>query len=334
MVNQENFLRSRGPIFVLGVMQRSGTNYLNNLLLLHPNTRPPGIVWEDFHLAHAERLMQYVEENEKHWSDEWRESLDAKLGSESLLKHIGSGIIEFMKAQSSSAAESGDGSAGEVDPSLRMVSATPSVRNIDLFFRLFPEATPIIVVRNGAALVESGVRSFHWDYEEAMRMWARSARQILNFFADPLNQERALLVRYVDLVNQIRPSMERVLDFVGLDKNAYDFHAAENMVVMGSSDVKGKDGALHWNALEKPADFNPLDRAKEWGPQLWSRFAWIASEEMHALGFVMEKAPRRPLWNRLLDRIYGFEAKLRPRFAWISNVLRRLRLHILRVPTK
>ena len=56
-------------IFILGIMHRSGTNFLNSLLLRHEAVDYAGITWEDFLLEHAELLEIYAEKTSKHWHE-------------------------------------------------------------------------------------------------------------------------------------------------------------------------------------------------------------------------------------------------------------------------
>ena len=63
----------------------------------------------------------------------------------------------------------------------KLITSTPSVENIHNFFKLFPNVPLLILVRDGRAVVESGVRSFNWNYEQAIREWNRSAQTIIRF---------------------------------------------------------------------------------------------------------------------------------------------------------
>jgi hypothetical protein len=46
------------PIFILGIMPRCATNFLSNLLLLHPDCVPRDTVWEDFTIARSDLLKR------------------------------------------------------------------------------------------------------------------------------------------------------------------------------------------------------------------------------------------------------------------------------------
>jgi len=330
-MNPPVFAKQQHPVFVLGILQRSGTNYLNNLLLLHPDVQPPGMVWEDFHLSHADHLCDYVESTQRHWDDDWSEAVNNTMGHGALLAHLGQGIVRFMENQYSACIETGKFPPPEHEP-VRLVTATPSVSNLHLFFDLFPHGAPLIIVRDGRALVESGVRSFNWDYDEASYNWATNARKILEFCQAPEHQGRFFLVKYKDLCAQNRQTMTQMLNFLGLDPSRFDFDAAENLAVMGSSEVVTRGGVLHWKEVKKPREFNPLARARNWGPQLKCRFAWIAGNEMRALGFTLEDLPSRPIWNAFMDRLYGLEIKTKRIWPSAATLINRWRMHLLHAP--
>lgn len=330
MEPEPRFASRRHPIFVLGLLQRSGTNYLNNLLLLHPDVQPPGMIWEDFHVAHADLLARYARDTAQHWPESWAAKLQAELGNGALLQHLGAGLIAFMEKQNRIWS---DRNPQPPSPNpVSLISATPSVANLSLFFDLFPQAAPVIVIRDGPSLIESGVRSFGWDYEEAMRMWARSARGIIDFRDDTKNHGRFFLVRFDDLYSRNRQLMGEILDFLELNRNSYDFERAENLAVMGSSEVAQREGKVHWKAEKKRADFNPLQRASAWGPKLKSRFAWIAAKESEALGYPLDGVQPMTFCNTLLDWLYGAEIKLKGTLPALAASLRSLRLQVLDAP--
>lgn len=327
------FVSKQHPIFVLGILQRSGTNYLNNLLLLHPDVKPAGLVWEDFFLAHGDLLAEYAESVQRRWPPQWVDEVSAELGPKALLQYLGSGLVNFMEAQYRNRLGKGVYAAPDRMP-VKLVSATPSVRNLHLFFDLFPNATPIIIVRDGRALVESGVRSFGWDYDEAMRMWANGARRIQEFCENPEHEGRFLLVRYEDLYTCTSEVMGKVLDFLGLDHSRFDFAAAENLGIMGSSELMKSEGRVHWKLTDKSAGFNPLARASEWSPALNSRFAWIAGKNMQELHYEMGHVERRSAWNVLLDRQYGLSIRLKQYWPAASAWLRSVGKSLIQAPSK
>lgn len=337
IIQDADFQRHQSPIFILGIVQRSGTNYLNNLLLKHPDVRSPGIVWEDFYLAPADHLNAYANSLQPSWSTDWSAQLQAALGPDAVLRHLGDGLIRLMESQYRYCVEAGTQEPPSGQP-ISLVTATPNTRNLDQFLRIFPDAAPLLIVRDGRAVVESGVRSFDWDYEEAMRMWARSGQRILDFCGHPEHAGRYLLTRFETLFLEPKDEMRRILDFLKLDGDRFDFNVCDTLGVMGSSDLKQSGSAsLHWKYVDKPKGFNPLARASHWPEAMRQRFLYIAGATMTALGYELsdtdvENSPRWSNWNDAMDTLYSVELKLRRTFPGSAVLLKRLRYRMLRVP--
>lgn len=279
---------SAEPIFILGISQRSGTNFLFDLLCLHPECGAPSKKWEDFLLDKSDLLVRYVNSVFPGWR---RRGTDPEV-ERLLYEHLGSGLVSVLASRTKEK---------------RLVTKTPSVRNLPNFFKLFPRAYLLILLRDGHALVESRVRSFGESYETAMRKWADGAETILRFTQSagrvPAN---CLVVRYEDLWTQPEKELRRIFAVVGLDPDKYDFKAAIDLPVRGSSTFHGKDEQrYHWTPVKKTADFDPLSRANSWSRSTHERFNWIAGDKLASLGYgEMSRQEREPSWvvrNRLLD---------------------------------
>jgi protein-tyrosine sulfotransferase len=315
-IKTKSELRITGnPVFILGIMPRSGTNYFNNLLLLHPDCEYPGIVWEDYFLAHAELLFNYADSVYKHWQPEWRGKLVDLMGDNPIVRSLGKGLTFFLKEQFDIRKKLG--SATRKDP-LKLVTATPSVRNLHYFFDLFPDAYLLIIVRDGRSVVESAVKSWDWDYEHTMRNWANAAQIILKFDHTMCSKgKKYLILKYEDLVSHTRKKMTEVLTFLNLDTECYDFAAAENLAVTGSSELRDSEGAIHWQPRKKSENFNPIKRWRCWGKSLHARFNWIAGVYLEQFGYNRQEVPGSEfvwnIWNKILDFIFKLQIKLQQR---------------------
>ena len=73
LIASEGTNPSKEPIFILGIMQRSGTNYLYNLLLLHPDCRDPAPVWEDYFVHHADLVSKFIKALSRQWAIDGKE---------------------------------------------------------------------------------------------------------------------------------------------------------------------------------------------------------------------------------------------------------------------
>src|SRR4026209_2810286 len=85
------------PVFIHGILHRSGTNFLFQLLRLHSNVaagRDP--VYEDRFLELSDGLFEFVESVKSVWDPEWGlpEDMDDRL-----LACIGDGLVSFLVSE-------------------------------------------------------------------------------------------------------------------------------------------------------------------------------------------------------------------------------------------
>ena len=254
------------PIFILGVLPRCGTNFLADLVCAHPDCAPPEPIWEDFLVYHAGQLEGYARRVRGQWNPAWGVG---ERDEAELLADLGAGLVSFLARRTGGR---------------RLVTKTPRVDNLHLFPRLFPTAKLMILVRDGRAVVESGIKTFRWNREWAIQQWAQAARTIIRFDADHGGEDRHVIVRYEDLWRDLRPQLERIFTFLGLDPARYDFADAENLPVRGSSTVRSSGDNVHWQPVAKSADFDPMSRFRHWSPRQHARFNWVAGRELERFG--------------------------------------------------
>jgi hypothetical protein len=208
-----------------------------------------------------------------------------------------------------------------VDKELKvLVTKSPSVNNVEMFFRLFPDADLIILIRDGRAVVESAVRTFFRRFDKVSRQWADRADAVLRFVGNDSNRERRfLLVKYEDLYGRSDHEIRRILSFLRLDETRYNFDVARNLPVRGSSSLRQEGAAptsstargvapgIHWQPVPRSADFNPLARWSHWSRAQHERFNWIAGDRMAALSYEKNVYPKYrwfwAAWNFLLDTL-------------------------------
>jgi sulfotransferase family protein len=306
-----------GPIFIIGIRSRSGTTYLSHLLRLHPDCCDvPAPIWEDFLLTHADLLAKYARSTYRHWHH-WviAEGVEEKL-EDKLLQSIGDGLIAFLSSRVRSR---------------RLVTKMPGVRNLPYFFKLFPQAHLLLLVRDGRAVVESAVKTSGYKpsslrYELAMRSWARGAKAILRFAqaTQSSSDYKYLIVRYEDIWNNLPEELSRIFTFLGLDSSTYDFNAATNLAIRGSSVFRGGEEKVQWKTpVEKTSEFDPMSRWNHWSPALHERFSWIAGEYLEPFHYQGKACKTsRPLWmirNLVLDIIWPIRFSLHA----VSRTLKR-----------
>ena len=65
----------------------------------------------------------------------------------------------------------------------------------------------------------------------------------------------------------------------------YDFQAARNMPVRGSSAFGREKGRVHWATVAKDPSFAPKERWRSWSDAQSERFDWLAGEQLVAFGY-------------------------------------------------
>jgi Sulfotransferase family len=281
------------PIILLSVCPRSGSNYLEALLSLHPKCRKSRFP-EDFFLANSETLLYFCRSVAESWDDWWR----ARLGGTSrLAAHLGEALLRFADPAPEEGGRLGD---------YRVMLRAPTIAGVDTAATLFPNAYVVVLVRDGPATVESGRKSFGWPYEEAILAWRQSVRHILNFMAGA-EARRCRLIRFEDLVADPADEIARVIDFLGLDPALYPFGRVDEVPVFGSSSFGREPGErVHWRPIPRDASFDPLARAQSWPRRRLERFTWIAGAEQRRIGYpVRSLSARQWVRNVVLDCLYG-----------------------------
>jgi protein-tyrosine sulfotransferase len=258
------------PIFILGIMPRSGTNYLLDLLCLHPRcapTRTP--VKEDFFLEPSDHLLAYMSDVRERWDPMWG-TFDDKL-MRRFRVGLGDGLVSFLWTERDR----------------RLVAKTPSVRHVDRFFTFFPRTRLLILVRDGRSVVQSCMSTLGWDFDHAARGWAAAAEEIRRFQRKTGSAtERYMLVRYEDLLDDLKGSLSEILRFVELDEDAFDLDAAAELPVRGSSSYFGPGRtSVHWEPVAKGPDFDPKERWRSWSLDMHERFEWIAGSQLRYFGY-------------------------------------------------
>jgi protein-tyrosine sulfotransferase len=278
-----------GPIFILGILPRSGTNYLWDLLRLHPScaaARSP--VREDLFLEHSDLLEDFVGSVRASWDPRWGAFPDDI--DQQLLASLGQGLLSFLSE----------------DRQRRLLTKSPSIRNIARFFSLFPNSQLLILVRDGRSVVQSCMTTFGWDLERGARSWARAADEISAFIRSVPRKyaDRFLLVRYEDLIEDLGGSLSKILFFLELDEGGFDWDGATRLPVRGSSTYLGPGHhSIHWDPIPRGPDFDPLERWRVWSQEQHLRFEWIAGDQLRRLGYRSEVEPIRDPHDIALHRV-------------------------------
>lgn len=269
----------RSPVFIISVMQRCGSNFLCNILRLHPDLQWPRPLAEDRVLKYSPLLLDYVNRTYQRWKP-WIKDSEENIGDgrRLLLSQLGNGILSFMSEY--------------IGENKRLLVKSPEAYNIDNFFLLFPQARLLILVRDGRDAVESAMRSWpnRKSYAHWMKRWAEGTRLIVDFMqgvGHDLCGKSWKLIKYEDLVEDPEVTVRDLLDFLKLDAHAFDWQQLERLPLRGSStDRAGGRDKIYWGPLERPKDFRPIGRWEDWSWWRKWKFKKIAGREMMALGYV------------------------------------------------
>lgn len=301
----QNPLGQKYPIFILGISPRCGTNYISALLRKHPSVLSTNIIWEDFLLCHSTSLQEYVDNCYKRWPGTW--SVENRLGPKELLyQALGNGLAMFLYEQVERQIEHA-GNENKSDTSeLIVATKTPSVNNLQFFFKFFPFAKLLILIRDGRSVSESFVKSFDGNYENAMRIWRQGAKQILEFDNVYKNTDfQYKIIKYEQLYLETQKQLKDIFSFLELDSSVYDFQSIEDMEILGSSTFRNKDESKFKFKVRKSMEgFDPLERWKTWDEKLHRRFNYLAVDYMNKLGYEVEKYKNNifwTLWNKRKD---------------------------------
>ncbi len=300
---------SRRPVFVLGMLQRTGTNYLADLFELHDDVRALKPIFEDHLVRWSPHLLAYVDDVTRGWTDDW-EVPDHEPAA--LLRSLGDGVAAWV--------------AGH-HPDHTVVTKMPSVEQAEHFERIFPETHVVVLVRDGRNVVESGVNSFGWTYERAIRRWSAAAEIVVRM-RDSFDPAYFHLVRYEDIASEPDREMLRLCKAIGLDESGYPLDAAASLPLRGSSTLRseGSSDEIHWTPVEKPEGFDPMARWASWDDHVRRRFAQLAGPHQTALGYDVDEPEGPPsLRDRWIDWRDGLDYELRANRVRLGRARRAVR---------
>ena len=262
--------------FLFGVAPRSGTTYLGDLLALHPDCSQPVGLPEDGLLGAIGHLDSFSAQLVEFWRS-WPE-----LGvptSPEVMEAIGSGLREMVTAR----AETTSGRN-------LVLSKTPFPTNLNRLRDLFPESKAIVIVRDGRAVVESTVRTWGSPFDVASARFRDGARSILGATGGiDAAPEHLHVLTYESLFDDPLSVAGEALRFLGLDPSLLPADSVVNSPVRGSSTSRGDEGVVHWDAMDRPENFQPKSRWHSWSDSQHQLFAAIAGEENRSLGYEAEE---------------------------------------------
>jgi protein-tyrosine sulfotransferase len=262
----------RAPAIIIhGVMPRSGTVYVGELLRLHPDLHAfPYNVWEFPFLQHASEVQTL--EEEFLWSYEQNRD---KIGSGDFLPLFGSALIRYLH---------GGTPAGK-----RMLLKVPSVQYLDRFHSVFPHEHLLVLVRDGRDVVQSTLKTWpQLRFSMVCIRWRRAARMVIACAKDfDRTSSGYMLARFENAVEDPAAFIAEVCRRLGLDAKSYPYDKIPGLSIRGSSTLQA-GGQVTWVPQSRPDRFNPMGHWRQWSSYHKTMFKRIAGRELIELGYAKD----------------------------------------------
>jgi protein-tyrosine sulfotransferase len=260
----------RGPaIIIQGIMPRSGTVYVGELLRRHPHiVAYPYQLWE----FPALQLTADVLALQQKFILSYRPN-SGKLADEEFLPLFGASLIAYLNET--------------VPPGQRVLAKMPGVQYLSYFFSMFPWENLLILVRDGRDLVHSTLRTWpQLNFLQVCLRWNRSAQTVLSTHRCLTANQRSgfWLAKYEDALQNPALFVEKLCCHFGLDEGAYPYEQIDDIRVIGSSKLESED-KVTWQHLPKPKDFKPTEYWEKWSAVKKLIFKTIAGKSLIELGY-------------------------------------------------
>lgn len=228
-------------VFLHGILHRSGTNYLNRLLLNHADlVKPSFTIRENWFLAFSDYLEIYKNKLNQKWSNpKW----SGDPVPPSLLNYtFANGFNEILHYN--------------INSEKTLLTKTPSVKNLGHFNKYFPDSKLIILVRQPHDILYSSLKTFNWPLKKTSRKWNLASEEIIKA-EEILDEESYLLVRYEDLVINQEEQLNKILKFLDLDNSRFDWDKIKTTPIVGSSNNNN-----YWTVQKHSKSFTSIGKWK------------------------------------------------------------------------
>lgn len=261
------------PIFIVSPLNRSGTNFLANIIQLDPQFEIPQNINEDYFLVYSNHIEAYVNKTIKHWSKPIRDEYE--LFKCKFLNIFGDTILNIANQN--------------LTKEKRPLFKCPRSNNIQNAFRLFPNSRYIFCIRDGRDTVESFRRSFdNYTFPQICKLWADGVTRIINFINEHKNtayEKQILFIKYENIFKKDPHTIHKIKIFVGSKGNYISEERIESLPLKGSSTHRGNNEKLHWEPIKKPSGFNPISRWSRWTPLERVIFKIVAGKALNYAGY-------------------------------------------------
>ncbi len=253
-------------IIIHGVMRRSGTNYIGDLLNLHAGICGfPNQIWEFPFLGTTDILMEAQEK----FFREYNRNRE-RIGQSDLLSLFGASFIAYLHAY--------------VPEKQRMLLKVPSVKYIACFQNVFPFENALVLERDGRDVVASTIKTWpNRKFEEVCISWKAAQEEIIEF-RKKVESKNILFAQFEKAVIDPSGFLKTVFNEFNIDDSNFPYEKVNNLPVKGSS-VLRVNGKVTWKAIKKPKDFNPINRWINWTKKQKDTFKRICGETLIKAGY-------------------------------------------------
>jgi len=259
----------RGPALIIhGVMPRSGTVYVGELLRLHPDLHAyPKQLWETPFLQLTENIFGV----QNKFFLGHRHNV-GKLGERDFLPLFASSFISYLHLL--------------VPGDKRMLLKVPNVKYLSHFFTAFPYEHLLVLVRDGRDVVQSTINTWpQLRFSFVCQRWNRSAKMVLACHEHfSRMSEGYWLARFENAVHDPETFVKKACKSFCLDESRYPFENIETISIHGSSSLRHQ-GEVNWEPVTKPKAFNPTGHWQEWSTGKKRTFKRIAGKTLIDLGY-------------------------------------------------
>jgi len=260
----------RKPSIILhGIMKRSGTVFVGELLHQHPEIAYyPNSIWEFPFLSQAKQIDK-VQEG---FFSEFENNRE-KIGDHDFYPLFGAAFLSYL--------------FGFIPENQRMLLKMPGVQYLHDFYNLFPNENLLLLVRDGRDVVASTVKTWpQIRFVDACRRWKHSSEVVKEFHHNHDGRSGYHLARFEDAVNDTEKFLRCVFSKFGLDPDVYPYARLSNIPVIGSSTTIKEDGSWSWT--NKSKDFKPVGRWGSWSSWRKAQFKRIAGKVLMDLGYCQD----------------------------------------------
>lgn len=271
--------------YIISPTQRSGTNFLSQVLNKHPKLEFPvgdNMPDEQCLYTYSNFLKDYSNTTVNAWSKWFKGGVNkVDVTSKSLMHSLGYGLLAYFRKH--------------INSESTLLLKTPDAGNIESVFHLFPNAKVILLVRDGRDTLESFSKSWGGDgaFKKMCQRWDNRVQQMLKF----KNQAKAsgkqtdyLFIRYDELNDNTAKQVAKILDFLGLDQESYPWDELGEVPILGSSTTKDSDDHVHWEPIKKDQSFNPNQKWVLWSNRKKNIFKKHAGRSLIELGFAKDNS--------------------------------------------